>query len=65
MPTGGVHPIGYGLCVLLRFFCGGVDVALMLVARMQKAPRGALRKHLISFVFLVAGAGFEPATFRL
>jgi len=32
------------LCVLVRFFCSGVDVALMLPARMQKAPLRALRK---------------------
>jgi hypothetical protein len=32
---------------------------------MQKAPRGALRKLLISLINLVAGTGFEPVTFRL
>ena len=58
-------PATTGLCVLLWFFCCGVDVALMLGARMQKAPRRALRKVLISLRDLVAGTGFEPVTFRL
>ena len=34
-------------CVRMRFFCCGVDVALMLVGRMQEAPLGALRISLI------------------
>ena len=42
-----------------------VDQVLTRVARMQKAPRGALRNKLICLVNLVAGAGFEPAAFRL
>ena len=58
-------PAAAGLCVLVRFFWCGVDVALMLGARMRKAPRGALCMSLLSNEILVAGAGFEPAAFRL
>ena len=35
------------------------------VLEMQTPPRRAALKHLITRNFLVAGAGFEPAAFRL
>lgn len=42
-----------------------VDLLLTRLAEMRK-PRGeAGRKALTSLVFLVAGTGFEPVTFRL
>ena len=42
-----------------------VDQVLTRIAQMQEAPRGALYMSLIYNKILVAGAGFEPAAFRL
>jgi hypothetical protein len=49
--------------VRMRFFWLGVDVALMLGVRMQKAPPRALRMSLILFIDFGCG-GTQPPSFR-